>query len=133
MLTVTGAAMQEILAHRKIYEHFGDEQEYENLCKVRVDMLMNFKETNNGMILLSTLRTKNDDEYQIPREIQGLFSRTKQGAFVIGNLLANKHLKKIRKSISDENAIDTEMTLLCQTHGTVTKVNQSLELYFTFT
>lgn len=112
--------MQQIIDDRKVY---GDRvDEFANLCKVRVDFILDFKEKNNGIILLSTTRTKNDDSSKLSQEIQALFSRTKLGVFVIGPLPTDKRFKKIVKAIVAENAINAEMELLCHTHGNVTKV-----------
>lgn len=120
MVAMNCHQMQQIINDRKIYE--GHVDEYANLSKVRVDFVTNFEEKNNGIILLSTTQTRDDDSSKLSQEIKTLFSRTKLGIFVVGSLPTDKNLKKIRKAIVAEDAINVEMELLCQTHGNVTKV-----------
>ncbi len=120
IVAMNSQQMQQITDDRKIYADRGDE--FMNLCKVPIRCVMDFKEKNNGIILLSMIRTKEDESSRLPGEIQNIFSRTKLGVFVIGSLPTVKHLKKIEKAIVDEEAINVEMELVCQTHGNVTKV-----------
>lgn len=60
MVTMNCQQMQQIIDYRKIYEDRKDE--FMNLCKVHIDFVQNFKEKNNGIILLSTTRTRAFDE-----------------------------------------------------------------------
>ncbi|KAG4070493.1 hypothetical protein HA402_005725 [Bradysia odoriphaga] len=118
--------MQRIMDDRKIYEDRVDE--FTNLCKVRVDFVMNFKEKNNRIVLLSTTQTKDDHSSKLPQEIQNLFSKVKLGVFAIGALPIDKHLRKIGKAIVAEAAVNVEMELFCQTHGNVTKVKEATDI-----
>ncbi|XP_037031769.1 uncharacterized protein LOC119071146 [Bradysia coprophila] len=126
MVAMNCHQMQRIIDDRKIYEDRVDE--FTNLCKVRVDFVMNFKEKNNGIVLLSTTQTKDDNSSKLSQEIQNLFSKAKLGVFAIGSLPTDKHLKKIGKAIVAEAAINVEMELFCQTHGNVTTVKEATDI-----
>lgn len=131
ILTLTQEQKEQISIDREMYTNSQDE--YMNLCKVRVGFLQSFKEKNNGIILLSTVRHRMDDnriKNGIATEIQVLLSRTMQGIFIVGDLPSSKSLKKIRNGILEQNAIGSEMALLCQTHGHITKVLWHIYLRF---
>lgn len=122
ILTIDSKQMQQILADRSLRE--GCANEVQQSCKVRIEMLTNFKEKNNGIIVLSMALSDdaNVDVNQISREIHTILARTKLGAYIIGSLPATKLLQKIRKAIQVENAISDELELVCQSHGNKTKV-----------
>lgn len=54
-------------------------------------------------------------------------SRARQGFFMIGNMeLLSKNSnvwREVRNELERQNAINTELTLRCQTHDNVTKVH----------
>lgn len=112
--------MDQILADRSSREDF--DIVYQALCKVRVEMLANFKDKNNGIILLSMAASDADDSDRISRQLQFIFARTKLGVYIVGRLPTTKLFQKIRKAILAENAVSDESELVCQTHGNITKV-----------
>lgn len=106
-----------------------DRKKYPYLRKVRITAVDNFQGEDNKIILLSLVRSNAENNIgylAFKNRICVALSRAKHGFYIIGNMTTLSKGSKIWKTINIEllkqNAIGSELDLMCNTHKTVHKV-----------
>lgn len=109
--------------------HLQDRKKYPYLRKVRITAVDNFQGEDNKIILLSLVRsnTENNIGYlAFKNRICVALSRARHGFYIIGNMTtlskASNIWKDIQQELMKQNAIGSELDLVCYTHKTVHKV-----------
>lgn len=109
--------------------HFQDRKKYPNLKKVRITSVDNFQGEDNKIILLTLVRSNlnnNIGYLAFKNRICVALSRAKEGFFIIGNMnclsKASNIWKKILGELQTQEAIGTELTLVCSAHQNKYKV-----------
>ncbi|XP_059472037.1 NFX1-type zinc finger-containing protein 1-like [Neocloeon triangulifer] len=97
-----------------------DEKE---LAGVRVSVVDDFQGEENDIILLSLVRSNAEGRIGFlatENRVCVALSRAKQGFIIIGDMgilsANNSTWKAVRKSIEDQNALDSSLTLRCEVH-----------------
>jgi len=107
-------------------------------CKgVHVTAVDNFQGEENHIILLSLVRSNNDNNVgflKVDNRICVALSRARHGLYIIGNMdglvASSPTWKKIQKKLIARGEIGSGLPLLCQTHGTTSTVTGNYELAF---
>lgn len=101
-----------------------------SICKgVHVTAVDNFQGEENDIILLSMVRSNRDNNVgflKVDNRICVALSRARHGLFIVGNMdglvASSPTWKHIQAKLLTRREIGESLPLLCQTHGTVSKV-----------
>lgn len=113
----------------QIFQFSQERRKYPNLKRVRITVVDNYQGEESKIILLSLVRSNNDDKIgylSLKNRICVALSRAKHGFYMIGNmnLLAKNSAtwKLISKELQEQDAIGETLCLCCQTHGNISKI-----------
>lgn len=99
---------------------------------MRITSVDNFQGEDNKIILLSLVRSNEENNIgylTFKNRICVALSRAKHGLYILGNMnvlgKACKIWKKIHAELIKQEAIGSELDLMCETHRTIHKVSIS--------
>ncbi|KAK2703369.1 hypothetical protein QYM36_018158 [Artemia franciscana] len=102
---------------------------FESLSGVKITVVDNYQGEENDIIILSLVRSNIDAKIgflAIENRVCVALSRAKQGLYMIGNMGSldskSKLWKSIHKTLDENNEIGPQLELVCQIHGTETKI-----------